>query len=171
METWNAITSRRNVRHYSDEPLPAADLDRILEAARRAPSAMNSQWWDLVVVTDRAELEALAKVWSGAGHVARSQATVAVVAPSGADDQQREMIQYDLGQMTIQMMIAAADLGIGTAHAAVQDQELARRLLGFPDDRICAWLVAMGYPAEGPLRPIENLKRRDFDNVVHRGRW
>lgn len=171
METWTALTSRRNVREYSDEALPAADLTRILEAARRAPSAGNAQWWDFVLVTDPGQLEELSGVWRGAGHVARSMATVAVIAPPGEDDRQRDLIQYDLGQMTMQLMIAAADLGIGTGHASVGDQDLARRILGFPEDRVCAWLIAMGYPADGPLRPIEKLNRRAFDDVVHRDRW
>ena len=43
-----------------------------------------------------------------------------------------------------------ADLGIGSAHAAVSDQELARRLLGVPEDRFCAWLIALGVPAAHP---------------------
>jgi nitroreductase len=43
METWDAITSRRNVRDYTDQPIADADLDQILEAARRTPSAMNEQ--------------------------------------------------------------------------------------------------------------------------------
>jgi nitroreductase len=43
METWDAITSRRNVRSFADRPIPPADLDRILEAGRRAPSSQNWQ--------------------------------------------------------------------------------------------------------------------------------
>ena len=56
METWDAITSRRNVRTYRDQPIADADLDRILEAGRRSPSASNRQKWDFVVVTDRQQL-------------------------------------------------------------------------------------------------------------------
>jgi nitroreductase len=41
MQTWEAITARRNVRSFTDRPIPAADLDRILEAGRRAPSSQN----------------------------------------------------------------------------------------------------------------------------------
>jgi nitroreductase len=170
MDTWTALTSRRNVREYTADPIPDEDLNTVLEAARRAPSAQNAQWWDLVAVTHPERLAELSKAWQGAGHVARSQATIAVIASPGADERQRGMIQYDLGQMTMQLMIAAADLGIGTAHAYVQDQELARRLLGFPEDKICAWLIAMGYP-ERPLRPIKKPNRRDFDDVVHRDSW
>jgi len=52
METWDAIRSRRNVRSYRTDPVPAADLDRIAEAAWRAPSASNRQHWDFIIVTD-----------------------------------------------------------------------------------------------------------------------
>src|SRR5438552_3460626 len=53
METWDAIRARRNVRVYTEQPIAAPDLDRILEAGRRSPSSQNSQPWDFVVVTER----------------------------------------------------------------------------------------------------------------------
>jgi nitroreductase len=167
METWETIRARRNVRSYKDRPIPPDDLDRILEAAWRSPSSSNRQRWDFVVCTDRGLLADLAKVWQGAGHVARSAATVALVAPRSDD----WSVAYDLGQATMSMMLAAADAGIGSGHAAVRDQELARRLLGVPEDRVIAWLVAFGYPADRPLTPIVRPDRRPFDEVVHRGRW
>lgn len=169
METWDAITARRNVRAYTDQPIPDEDLDRILEAGRRAPSSKNTQPWDFVVVTDRDRLVRLAKVWQGAGHVARSAATIALIAPLGEEPPQR--VEYDLGQATMAIMLAAADLGVGAGHTAVADQELARDLLGFPEDRRCAYLIALGYPADRPLRPIGRPARRPFDEVVHRDRW
>jgi len=76
MQTWDAITSRRNVRSFADRPIPAAELDQILEAGRRAPSSQNWQPWDFIVVTDRGQLRELARVWRGAGHVAGSAATI-----------------------------------------------------------------------------------------------
>jgi len=171
VETWDAIISRRNVRAYTEDPIPDEDLDRILEATRRAPSSMNEQRWDFIVCTDRAQLADLARVWQGAGHVAASAATIALVAPRSDDEWVQGSIQYDLGQATMSLMVAATDIGIGTAHAAVTDQELAQQILGFPDDRFCAWLVALGYPADRPLVPIKRPTRRPFDDIVHRGRW
>jgi len=56
METWDAISSRRDVRSYTDQPIAPADLDRILEAARRAPSSSNQQRWDFVVCAERRRL-------------------------------------------------------------------------------------------------------------------
>lgn len=171
METRDAIRARRNVRDYEDREIPPDDLERILEAARRTPSSMNRQRWDFVVVTERDELERLAHVWRGAGHVARSAATIGLVAPISDDPNTAASVQYDLGQATMSIMLAAADLGVGSGHAAVRDQDLARELLDLPAERRLAWLIALGYPADRPLEPIDEPDRRDLDDVVHRGRW
>lgn len=171
METWDAIRSRRNVRQYEDRPLPDEVLDRILEAGRRTPSSSNEQRWDFVVVTDRDQLGELARVWRGAGHVAGSAATIALVAPWATDADARASIEYDLGQLTMTIMLAAADQGVGTGHAAVRDQDKAREVLGFPADRYCAWLIALGYPADRPLAPVGEPRRRPFDDIVHRESW
>ncbi len=171
METWDAIRSRRNVRSYRERAIAPQDLDRILEAARRAPSAGNQQAWDFVVCTDREQLAQLATVWRGARHVASSAATIALVAPVSEDARTRDLVQYDLGQATMSIMLAAADLGIGSAHASVSDQALARRLLGLPEYRFCAYLIALGAPADRPLTPIRRPNRRPFAEVVHRGHW
>jgi nitroreductase len=171
METWDAITSRRDVREFEDRPLADGSLDRILEAGRRAPSSRNWQPWDFVVVSDRAQLGELATVWRGAHQVAHSAATIAVILPLGEDPDERARAQYDAGQTTMAMQIAAADLGIGTGHTAVGDQDQARRILGFPEDRYAAYLIPVGYPADRPLKPIRNPDRRAFDEVVHRGHW
>jgi nitroreductase len=171
VETWDAIRSRRNVRSYGERAIAPQDLDRILEAARRTPSAGNQQAWDFIVSTDREQLTRLARLGPAAGHVAGSAATIALVAPSSDDAQLHDLIQFDLGQAAMSVMLAAADLGIGSAHAGVHDQELARRLLGVPEDRFCALLIALGTPADRPLTPVERPARRPFDEVVHRGHW
>jgi nitroreductase len=171
METWDAIRSRRNVRTFDRQPIDDTVLERILEAARRSPSSMNQQAWDFVVVTDGAALQALSKVWRYAAHVAGSAATVALIAPASSDPDERETFQFDLGQAAMSIMLAAADQGIGSCHAAVADQAMARELLGLPEDRECMWLIALGVPADRPLRPIERPDRRAFDEVVHRERW
>ena len=134
------------------------------------PSARNRQPWDFVLVTGQDQLTELARVWQGAGHVARLAATIALVAPV-VDEGRRGVLQFDLGQAAISMMIEAADLGIGSGHASAADQDLARRLPGFPEDRFLAFLIALGYPAGRPLAPILRPDRRPFEDVVHRGRW
>ena len=169
MQTWDAITARRNVRTFTGRSIPAADLDQILEAGRRSPSSQNWQPWDFVLITDRAQLSELSGVFYGAHHVAHAAAAIAVVGPVA--DNEFHRAQFDLGQATMSMTLAAADLGIGTCHAGVADMDLARRVLGLPADRTWVLLMSLGYPADRPLTPVRNPKRRPFDEVVHRGRW
>ena len=169
MQTWEAIKSRRNVRSFADRPIPPAHADQILEAGRRSPSSQNWQPWDFILVTDREQLGELAKVFRGAVHVAGSAATIAVIGP--AADNEFHRAHFDLGQAVMAMTLAAADLGIGSCHAGVADLPLARRLLGFPGDRDWALLISLGYPADRPLAPVKNPRRRPFSEVVHRGRW
>ncbi len=169
MQTWDAITSRRNVRSFSDQPVSSEHLDRVLEAGRRTPSSRNTQPWDFVLITDRGQLRELSEVWVGAAHVAHAAAAIALVI--GDDPEQGRRVQFDLGQATMSVMLAAADLGIGTGHAGVADQDLARRVLGLPDGKTCAFLISLGYPADRPLTPLKRPDRRPFDDVVHRGRW
>jgi nitroreductase len=171
VETWDAIRARRNVRTYKPDPVPEADLIRIAEAGWRAPSGGNRQHWDFIVVTDRSQLEALSTVWQGARHIAGAAAAIALVIPQYDDDHARLVSYYDLGQATYAMMVEAADLGVGSGHSSVRDQEKARSILGVPDDHDVAFLIGLGYPADHALRPIIKPDRRPFDEVVRRGHW
>jgi len=68
-------------------------------------------------------------------------------------------------------MLAAADLGIGSGHSAVADQQQAQRVLGFPAGYLAVYLIGLGYPADRPLRPLIRPNRRPFDDVVHWNHW
>jgi len=171
MHTWDAITSRRQVRSFTDEPISDLHVTQILEAGRRAPSGRNRQPWDFVVVRDREQLSQLSGVWQGASWIDGSQITIALVVPISEEDGGRIADRFDLGQAVMQMMIAATDLGIASGQAGCRDQALASNVLGFPDDRECALLIALGYPADRPLRPIRRPDRRPFDDVAHFDRW
>lgn len=171
METWDAIRSRRNVRTYEDREISDDDLTRILDAARRTPSSRNEQRWDFVVVRDKDRLERLSRIWQGARHIPGSAATIALVGPHATEPQLIESMAYDFGQLTMSIMLAAADLGIGTGHAAARDQNVAREVLGIRDGMRCWWLIGLGYPADRPLKPIVNPARRPLEELVHYETW
>jgi nitroreductase len=124
-----------------------------------------------VIVTDRTALQELSTVWMGAGHIASAQAAIALVIPEPPDERTKLLDQYDLGQATMAMAIAATELGVGTGHSAIGDQDKARAILGVPGDHLVAYLLGLGYPADRPLVPIRKPSRRPFDEVVHRGSW
>lgn len=91
--------------------------------------------------------------------------------PVPPDERRKIIDQYDVGQATMAMMLAATDLGIGTGHSSVGDQDRARAILGVPDDHLVAFMLGVGYPADRPLTPIRKPNRRPFNEVVHHGRW
>lgn len=171
MQTWDAIRARRNVRSFEDRPIPREDLERILEAGRRAPSANNRQKWDFIISTERSQLEALSKLWQGAGHIAQSAATIVLVLAEPENDRLAVLDQYDLGQATALMAVAAADLGIGSGHAAIGDKGSCRQMLGIPDGHEPQYFLALGYPADRPLAPINKPARRPLDEVAHYAHW
>lgn len=171
METWEAIRARRNVRRFTDQAIADADLDRILSAGRLAPSAKNRQPWDFVVITDRDQLRRLSGVWKGGGHIADAAAAIALTLPVFDDAHAELTARFDLGQTAAFIQIAAADLGVGGGHSSVGDQDLAREVLGLPDDREAVLILDLGYPADRPLAPLRRHDRRPFHELVHRGGW
>lgn len=171
METWDAIRSRRNVRAYEDRQISDEDLNRILEAGRRTPSSKNKQRWDFVLVRDRARLQRLSAIWQGARHIPGSAATIALVAPEPEEEGDRISVAYDMGQLTMSIMLAATDLGIGSGHSSAHDQDVARDMLEIPEGYRCWWLIGLGYPADRPLEPIETPDRRALGDLVHYETW
>lgn len=171
METYDAIRTRRKINEYSDRPIEEEKLRQILEAGRRTPSSRNSQRWTFIVVRDRDRLERLSNVWRGAAHIADAHVAIAVVAPHSDDLRENGSINFDLGQAVSSMMIAAADLGIGSRHASVEDYDLGAEILELPDDQRLTWLFGLGYPGDRPMKPVVHPDRRPFDEVVHREVW
>jgi nitroreductase len=175
MELWDVLRSRRNVRLFTNEPVASGALDRIMEAAWRTPSGSNRQLWAFVLCTHPAVISGLSKTWQGASWVGAAPAAVALLNPKDPDldgnRKMREVMQYDLGQVTMSIMLAAADLGIGSGQAGVLNQLKAREVLGFPEDWYCGWVVALGYPADRPLERINKPNRKPISEVVRRNHW
>ena len=168
MDTWDAITSRRQVRSFTDQTIPAAVLGRILDGARLSPSGSNRQPWDFVVVSDPEQKKRLSAVWKGAAFTAGAANVVAMVQPRVDDEARVLMNRFDLGQAALQLTVVAADQGIGSGLAACRDQDLARDVLGLPDDRFVAILVALGYPAEPNMPQNPNHKQPPIDEHIHK---
>lgn len=172
MEAWQAINSVRVVRHFSDRPLEAAHVTRILNAGRRAGSSKNEQRWAFIVVRDRAHLSELAGVGRYARHLAGAAAAVALVVPEASGPKERS-VMWDLGRAAQNMVLAAWELGIGSVPATVYDHDLAGRLLGLPPDQRCDFLLSFGYPAdpEKLTAPGKRGGRKPLEAVVHEERW
>ena len=171
METWDAIRTRRNVRSFAERPIEAEHLDRIVAAAALAPSSMNEQRWAFVVCRERERLRRLADTGDYAGHVATAPAAIAFVTPRVGDPETRESVAFDLGQSVENAMLTAWDLGIGSCHASVYDEPLARQVLGYPDDLRCDMVVSFGYPAAPLAPPGSHGGRKPLDRLRHDERF
>jgi nitroreductase len=170
---WEAIASIRVIRRFEDRPLEDAHLERVLRAGRRAGSSKNLQRWTFIVCRDRAHLEALAAVGPWAGHLAGAALAIALVTPDSQAPGAALSIEFDLGRAAQNMVLAAWELGIGSVPATVYEHDLARRLLGYPDDQRCEYLLSFGYPADPTdlTRPPASGGRRDLDEMVREERW
>jgi nitroreductase len=173
MSTWEAISTKRAVRTFARRSLEPEHLDRILRAGRRAGSSKNLQRWDFVVARDREHLEDLAKVGPYAGHLAGAAIGVALVTPDPSAADAPLSVMFDLGQAAENMMLAAWELGIGSVPATVYDQDLARRLLGYPATHHCEYILSFGYPAETAAlsRPNKAGGRKPLADMVHEEKW
>jgi nitroreductase len=170
---WRAIATKRAVREFSPEPLAAEHLDRIVRAGRRAGSSKNQQRWTFIVCRERIHLRELSAVGPWAGHLAGAATAIALVTPDPHAPGASPSIMFDLGQAAENMMLAAWELGIGSVPATVYEHELARRLLEYPADQHCEYLLSFGYPADpGVLtRPLKRGGRRALDEIVREERW
>jgi nitroreductase len=173
MSVWDAIDSKRVIRRFADRPLEADALVRILNAGRRAASSKNLQRWDFIVCRDREHLGELAAVGPWADHLAGAAVAIALVTPDPAAADSPHSVMFDLGMAAGNMMLAAWELGIGSVPATVYDQDLARRLLGYPDDEHCEYLLSFGYPADPDdlSRPKKAGGRSALADIVHDERW
>ena len=172
MEVWEAINSVRVIRDFADRRLSAEHEARILNAARRTGSSKNEQTWAFITIHDRGLLQQLTGVGKYADHLAGAAMAVALVTPDESAGW-RNTRMWDLGRAAQSMVLAAWELGIGSAPATVFDQDLVSRLLGLPDDRRCHYLLSFGYPADPSelTAPKKRGGRQPLEALVHEDRW
>jgi nitroreductase len=175
METREAIRTIRVVRRFSDRRIEDDVLGQILDAARHAGSSKNLQRWAFQVVRDRATLERLSHVGAYAGHLAGANVAVATIVPRPDDGnwEPAESVMWDLGRAAQNMVLAAWELGIGSAPATVYDEPLCRSILDYPEDHYCGYVWSLGYPAnpEDLTRVPKAGGRVTLDDIVHWERW
>ncbi len=170
---WAAIANKRVVRRFAERPLEPEHVERILRAGRHSGSSKNSQRWTFIVCRERAHLRELAEVGPWASHIGGAAVAIALVTPDPRAAGAPLSIMFDLGQAAQNMMLAAWELGIGSVPATVYEHDLARRLLGYPDDRHCEFLLSFGYPADPTdlTRPPTAGGRHDLEEMVREERW
>jgi nitroreductase len=164
MDAYRAVVDKRDQRVFLSRPIPEEALRRILQAARMAGSSKNSEPNRLVVVRDRARLEALAALSPFAKFLARSAATVVIA--------QTEKHEFDAGRCAQNMMVAAWAEGIGSCPAHLPESEVAR-LLRIPAGVLVNRVIAFGYvdPARAGAPTSVARRRKPLTELVHWETW
>ena len=160
MDALTAIGVRRSVRKFLKKPVPVKVLEKIVDAARLAPTARNEQPWEFVVITDRERLQHVADLTDHGRFIADAGACIAVYCRA------TKYYLEDGCAATENILIAATALGVQSCWVAGDKKPYGAAVsafLGMPQDCNLISLVALGY-ADGEVK--EYLKR-DLSKVLH----
>ena len=169
------ILGRRSVRSYTDEAVSETDIEKVLRAAMAAPSAMNRQPWEFVVIDDRALLDSLAGRLRHARMLADAPLAIAVCARriitlSDGTVTENMFWQQDASAATENLLLAAESLGLGAVWTAAYPDPVragaVKEALSLPDDVEALCMVVIGHPA-GNESPKDKWK----PERIHRNRW
>ena len=168
MDTLEAIFTRRSIRLYTGQPVPADFTATLLRAGMQAPSAGNQQAWQFLVLTERSRLDALAEVLPYGKMLTAAPLGLIVCGDLEREKSKGYWVQ-DCSAATQNILLAAHALGLGAVWLGVYPREQrvldVRRLLGIPESAIPLCAIAIGYPAEQK----ERADRYDAEKVHHNG--
>lgn len=168
MDFEKLAAERYSLRKFSDRPVDEETLNRILEAGRNAPTAHNNQPQRILVLRSK---EALALA-DGCARSHFDPPVMLVVSYDPADAWVREEDGKNHGEIdaaiaTTQMMLQAADLGLGTTYVGMFDPEKLRA--AFPEELaglVPIALLALGYPAENARPSRLHTERKPLEELV-----
>ena len=193
MDVFEAIHKRRAVRKYLPDPVPKTDIRTILDAANWAPSAMNRQQWEFLVVTGkkicemgesyRAIIEEYTKNWDHSplrGSLSREEfirfagnyggaPVVIFVLTDVADTPDLFKANIESASAAMEnLLLAATALGLGTCWMTgpLRDEAALRRILAIPDTKELVAVTSLGYPEEVP-----SGQPRHDPELVQKVRW
>jgi nitroreductase len=165
------IRQRYSVRAYKPAPVPDELLAQVLEAGRLAPTAANKQPFRIIVIHTKGRETELRRIyhrnWFTQAPLILCVCTVRAEAWKRAMYDGKSHADVDATIVMDHMVLAAADLGLGTCWIAAFDPAAAREVLGLPSEVEPVLFTPLGYPADR-LGPKE---RRPLAALVRYERW
>lgn len=163
-----AIAKRKSIRSFAEKKVEPEKVESLLRAAMRAPSAMNGQPWEFVVVDDREIIEQLRHFSPFAKPLKSAPLAIVVLE---REIMRRKVIgvahmgAHDLGACTENILLQAVEEGLGTVWMGVMEegkmQDKLRSILNFPKNMKAFSVIAVGYPAEGVDMTVEDRFQPD----------
>lgn len=170
METLEAIFTRRSIREYTAQAVADELVERLLAAAMQAPSAGNQQPWHFIVVTERAQMDALADALPFGKMLHTAPIGIVVCGDMDLEKHRGYWVQ-DCSNATMNLLLAAHDQGLGAVWLGVYPVEervaSLKQILGLPALVIPLSVVPLGYPAATPKR----AEKRYNETRLHHNSW
>lgn len=152
------IKSRRSIRSFLDKPIPPEHVQALLEAARWAPSGSNLQPWVFIVIQEPANIRKVKMFSPGLG----GDPTTLLIVCSDQSAEASTAIM-DVSIATQNVMLAAAEMGLGSCCVRSLNQKALQLLLSLPAHVVPELTISLGYPAGAPEVP----SRRPLEEIVH----
>ncbi len=198
MDVYEAAIKRRAIREFKNIPVPYEIVERCVNAARLAPSAMNRQLCEYIIVDDVQLLPQVLDTvgsWAGQsrpdggwppGHGPKAYIVILINCSLEAElGGGRPNTSYDVGLAAENIMLVALEQGIGSCTIASFDQDKLRRVLSIPDKYEVALVLALGFPDESPVLEIatdpvkrwvdsegvRHVPKRELKDISHRNRF
>lgn len=196
MEFATVIRKRRMVRNFRDQPIDTSVIDRILDLARRAPSAGYTQGQSFIVVQHETTRKTIANLAHEGEYLQGgfapfiSQAPVLIIPctneaayhrryqePDKILEDGSEIIwpvpfwYMDIGASIMALLLAVVDEGLGAAFVGIHDLQTLRRLLNIPLEVTPMGAIAIGYPAQDKRSTSLKRGRKSLEEVVHWDEW
>ena len=153
MDVMEAIKNRRSIRQFTDQPIEKDKLERLLEAARWAPSGGNLQRWRFVVVTSPSQRELVKKFAPGIFAIPSAFIIICAETEPDANEWKKRLYLADCSIASQNIMLAAHAMGMGTCVALSYAKSAISEILDLPDNVEPMLVVTLGYPAEDPEPP------------------
>ena len=181
MEVYEAIESRRSFRKYKTDSVDETTLNRVLEAARLAPSWDNTQCWRFIVVRDAKIKSELADTLPEDNPARRAigNAPVVIVACAKLDEagyidgklssDKGDWYMFDVALAMQNMVLEAQSLGLGTVYVGWFDEAKATEILEIPEGHCVLAMTPLGYPTYHP-KPMPRKKLREIISYDKFGR-
>lgn len=180
LEFLDLVKNRSSIRSYEDRPVEDEKIEYILECARLAPSWVNKQCWRFIVVKDKETISKIANT-SVTNRWLKHTPMLIVACGDPIESGNRNNIEYYTVDVSIAMehiVLAAADIGLGSCWIAGYDEKKVKEILEIPKRIRVVALTPIGYPA-GDKTVGENVrkivtgskKRRSLGEIVHYEIW
>ncbi len=169
MDFEQLVLARYSCRAYKPDPVGEVALNRVLEAARLAPTATNKQAFRVIVVRTQGREETLRRVYPREWFVQAPWviAVCAIPSQTWVRKDGRNYSDVDAAIVMDHLILAAADLGLGTCWIANFDAPAAREVLGLPAVADPVVFTPLGWPADAP----KPKSRKPLSDLVRYDRW